>query len=51
MKITPTPQILIFSDMLQFEFYVGSMESHNQIIYLWFHQLRLEYLREIVERI
>ena len=35
------PKSLIFSDMLQFEFYVGSMKSNDKMKYLWFHQLRL----------
>ena len=41
----------IFSDMLSFEFYVGSMKSNNQITYLWFHQLLLYCIIDIVEHI
>ena len=28
-KVTPTPKSWIFSDMLQFEFYVGRMKRNN----------------------
>ena len=34
------PKSRIFSDMLLYEFYVGSMKSNNKITYLWFLELR-----------
>ena len=45
------PNSWIFSDTMQFAFYIGSMKTNNKITYSWFHQLRLWCLIDILEHI